>query len=239
MPMTPRERHPSDPSTGSVRGFTLVEAATAIGVAAILAGLIIPPVLKHLRAARYARARNDMLVIAGALASQMKDTGGRPVAPGGPAVGHADGTGDAWWFSAGVLPMTGGTPTVMEGHYDQHNSLVNLFTHAGPAGNPLFGLADASPHAEFQDKGPYLARDMAARPDPWGRAYLVLGYNRQGARSGGPIWIVCAGEGGDIADANLRVGGDGAPPGTPLEQHVPVWDFAAPGSGTNLALRVQ
>jgi len=91
--------HIDDTSYNPSRGFTLAEAALAIGVVAILAGIIVPLVLKALQDARYARARNDIQVIVAAIASQLKDTGGRPVADGGVQVGRADGSLDAPWFS--------------------------------------------------------------------------------------------------------------------------------------------
>lgn len=59
-------------------GFTLIEAAVAIAVIAILSGIIVPLVVKNIRDSQQARAKNDVQVIAAALASQLKDTGNRP-----------------------------------------------------------------------------------------------------------------------------------------------------------------
>jgi type II secretory pathway pseudopilin PulG len=216
-------------------GFTLVEAAVAIGVVAILAGIIIPLVLKTLRDARNARARNDIQVIVAAIASQLKDTGRRPVAEGGAAVGNADGGGDNLWFSGGVWPRKDGVPMDFAGHTDQYNSFVNLFSWPGRAGNQMFGLrADA----EAQYQGAYLAADVARQSDPWGRSYLILGYNLRGQNSRGPIWVISAGKSGNLAGANMNVGNDGAPVGVPAGQHVPVWDYTLAGAATNIAVRV-
>ena len=64
------------------QGFTLIEAAVAIAVVAILSGIIVPLVVKNLQDSQVARAKNDVQVIAGAVASQIKDTGGRPAHAG-------------------------------------------------------------------------------------------------------------------------------------------------------------
>ncbi|MDR3672441.1 MAG: prepilin-type N-terminal cleavage/methylation domain-containing protein [Holophaga sp.] len=217
-------------------GFTLVEAAVAIAVVAILAGIIIPLVLKSVHDARYARARNDIQVIVAAIANQMKDTGRRPTHDGGPAAGNASGVGDVLWFSGGEMPRAGGVPQVMAGHYDENNSFENLFALSGHAGNELFGLEAAPAQGEAQYRGPYLGTDMARKSDPWGHAYLILGYDGFGQRTDGPIWVVSAGEAGDLAPANTATGVPGG--AVPQDQQVPVWDYTAAGSETNIAVRV-
>jgi len=216
-------------------GFTLVEAAVAIGVVAILSGIIIPLVLKSLRDARNARARNDIQVFVAAIASQLKDTGRRPVAEGGPAVGNADGEGDLFWFSGGQWPREDGVLMDFAGAADQYNTFVNLFSWPGHAGNRLFGLGAG---AEAQYQGAYLAAAIAGQSDPWGRSYLIIGYNSLGQTSRGPIWVISAGESGNLARANMGVGGDGAPVGVLPGQHVPVWNYTLPDAATNIAVRV-
>jgi type II secretory pathway pseudopilin PulG len=238
------------------QGFTLVEAAVAIGVVAILSGIIIPLVLKNLRDARNARARNDLNVIAGAIASQLKDTGSnRPHAatPFGPT-----GLATAVWFSNGTEPdiIAGAPPpgpppapgvppalipyAPLPGN-PAEQSFQNLFTAGSgvpgtmPIGdaNLLFGFpAAAAAPTEFRYKGPYVTHQVANKTDPWGRAYLILGYNQAGqdAPNGGPIWVVCAGEGQTINGANVNAGGvNGAP--------VSTWIYAH-GSETNIAVQV-
>jgi prepilin-type N-terminal cleavage/methylation domain-containing protein len=216
------------------KGFTLVEAAVAIGVVAILSGIIIPLVLKSIRDARNAQARNDINVIAAAIASQLKDTGTRPRAAGGAALNNATGAGIARWSTPGTLPgvvtAAGGAGAALPP--TGTNTLENLFSHPGHSGNPLFGIV-ADPADEFQYKGPYLGTDSARKLDPWGRAYLVFGYNERGQTNGGAIWVVSAGEARTILDVNLP-----APPaagGGPVGPDA--WSYAA-GSTTNIAVRV-
>ena len=195
-------------------GFTLIEAAVAIAVVAILSGIIVPLVVKNLRDSQIARAKNDVQVIAAAIASQIKDTGRRPgfagpnilVPPGG---GAASGAGQAIWASgpsprtnvAGIAPGAG-------------NSFVNLFTAGAQvpldftAANTMFGTVANS---EFSYRGPYVGADVAVKTDPWGSPYYILGYNATSQGYNGPIWVVCAGPDKGVLAANRTAGVTGYP----------------------------
>jgi prepilin-type N-terminal cleavage/methylation domain-containing protein len=224
------------------KGFTLVEAAVAIGVVAILSGIIIPLVLKNLRDARIARARNDIHVIAAAIAHQLKDMGTRPVAamPAAALGGMpANGLGNAVWYSQGVVPVVvagpgGAAPVPLPAV--NGNTFANLFSFPTNAllASLLFGFpAPPAARDQFGYRGPYLATDQANQTDPWGRAYVILGYNQDGQTTGGPIWVVCAGETHAITQANLQlVAGAGG------LQYNRDWDYAGL-SNTNIAVRVQ
>jgi type II secretory pathway pseudopilin PulG len=366
-------------------GFTVVEAIVGIGVVAILAGLIIPVVVKALRDARNARARNDVHIIAAALAHQLRDTGRRPRGQG---PDNSNGAGGAIWHSEGVVlaaappppaapppaaaapppppppapppgpkqgppapeagkgatpstaggsgpppageqgggspakespakgggggrrgggaggaqPATppkhekfgfgsgawghGGPPTPEKGKSPNqggggakkhpkvnpahvtgtggrnqsgrsgeppaggqkpppkpdgpppaappdpapppppaaaapapaaapppapppaagaNNTFRNLFSWVRTAlTNSLFGFTDFQRPGDGTGYfGPYLTEDMADKKDPWGNAYLILGYNADGEACGGPIWVVCAGPAGTIDPVNL------------------------------------
>lgn len=222
------------------KGFTLVEAAVAIGVVAVLSGIIIPLVLKSMRDAKIARARNDIMVIAGAIAHQLKDTGTRPRAAGFAGGTPPTGAGDAIWVSAGNVPaVTPGPAGLVPG---VANTFTNLFATPASAslGQALFGFPDGAGRGEFGYKGPYLSSDAAAKSDPWGNAYVILGYNADGQDSGGPIWVVSAGEGRTIEQVNLtRIAGLQRPGSL---QHYPdtypiLWDYRGQ-SETNIAVRV-
>lgn len=208
------------------KGFTLVEAAVAIGVVAILSGIIIPLILKNVRDARVARARNDLQVIAGAIALQLKDTGTRPRAVAAAAAGQPTGAANAMWFSGGQIPQGPAGPLAALGN----QSLANLLSIPAndPRGNLLFGFPPRVAGDEFGYHGSYLARDAAMRIDPWGSAYVVLGYNETGRIVNGPIWVVCAGSSRTIIAANLPA------PGAAYPQN---WDYAGL-SGTNIAIRI-
>lgn len=188
------------------QGFTLIEAAVAIAVVAILSGIIVPLVVKNLQDSQVARAKNDVQVIAAAVASQIKDTGGRPSFDGGP--GGASGLAQATWQSGGSAP-TGFAASAVA------NTMTNLFTSVRTlqtAQDLFYGAAAAvTSAAEFSYKGPYLANDVALKSDPWGSAYVILGYNAGSQTLNGPIWIVSAGPDKAILAANVTVGATGYP----------------------------
>ena len=193
----------------SQQGFTLIEAAVAIAVVAILSGIIVPLVIKNLRDSQVARARNDVQVLAAAIASQLKDTGRRPTAAGGP--GGATGAAAAIWKSgaAGAAQMPIGAAAG-----GANNTFTNLFTYSaadatnGPLAQTMFygAAAGVTSANEFSYKGPYLANDVAMTTDPWGYKYLILGYGLTGQTGSLPIYIVCAGPDGAIDAANYAAG---------------------------------
>ena len=190
------------------RGFTLIEAAVAIAVVAILSGIIVPLVVKNLRDSQRARALNDVQVIAAAVASQLKDTGRRPQFAAGPA--GATGAAQAIWGSGGTA-IAGIAPAAA-------NTFLNLFctvpaVAGGDAAQVLFYNAPTpvSPSTEFSYRGPYLANDVAAKSDPWGNRYIILGYNAGSQGVNGPIWILSAGPDGTVLAANRTVAANAYP----------------------------
>lgn len=196
-------------SRSRAQGFTLIEAAVAIAVVAILSGIIVPLVVKNLRDSQRARALNDIQVIAGAIGSQIKDTGTRPVSAGGPN-GSNGATANATWYSGPAL--TGQPATGWAGVFVAANSFTNLFTAATPAAGGavqtlFYGAAAAAGHTantEFAYKGPYMGTPDAAKTDPWGHPYLILGYNVTQQTANGPIWVVSAGPNGAFAGGNAN-----------------------------------
>ncbi|MDP1833251.1 MAG: prepilin-type N-terminal cleavage/methylation domain-containing protein [Geothrix sp.] len=185
----------------SHRGFTLIEAAVAIAVVAILSGIIIPLVVKNLRDSQISRAKNDVQVIAATLASQIKDTGRRPQAAGW---NGSTGAGTVSWGSG---PATGVVPAGLPAP-PAANTFTNLFTADArvaaqlTAANALFGFAGVTPQQEFQYQGPYIGTDVAGKLDPWGNRYIVLGYSQTSGAINGPVWVVSAGPNGQINAAN-------------------------------------
>jgi len=187
----------------SQRGFTLIEAAVAIAVVAILSGIIIPLVVKNMRDSQIARAKNDVQVIAAAIAAQIKDTGRLPQAAGG----FNGSTGLAvqnWGSGLAADPLPAGVAVGTAA-----NTFTNLFT-ASPlvaaqltAANTLFGYGAALPQQEFQYRGPYLGTDVAAKLDPWGNRYVIIGYDQNSGTLNGPIWVVCGGPNKQVAAANV------------------------------------
>ena len=202
------------------QGFTLIEAAVAIAVVAILSGIIVPLVVKNLRDSQVARARNDVQVVAAAVASQLKDTGTRPYQG----------------IAGGVVAWGSGTAPNNQAPAGANVAAANTFVaiFATASNNALqnrFGYPNgATINSEFAYKGPYMANDVAQKTDPWGRSYLILGYNATGRTGNTPIYIVCAGPDGSIAAAANWNGGMGPGNG--------VWNLAAAGSQDDIVVRV-
>jgi prepilin-type N-terminal cleavage/methylation domain-containing protein len=212
------------------RGFTLIEAAVAIAVVAILSGIVVPLVIKNISDSQVARAKNDLQVIAAAIASQIKDTGGRPSKAAGP--GASDGSGQAIWGSGGTEP-TCATQALVTGTVPA-NTFVNLFTTTDISGTaPGSTLFSTTFGNEFSYRGPYLAADVAAKSDPWGSKYKIFGYNATGQSQGGPIWVVCAGPDKAILLANVTVS-----VAAPVGIYVPIWDTTTGASADDIAVRV-
>ena len=175
------------------KGFTLIEVAVAIGVVSILSAILVPLIFKSIQDARISRTKAELKVIAAAIISQMKDTGGRPSVANGP--GGATGAAGAVWYSSATVPGGGNAG---------NQTFTNLFGASGATANHLFGIPDNTPvTAEFAHKGPYLTHDGLTKVDPWGSSYIIYGYDKLGQDDDGPIWVVSAGpDKKEIADAN-------------------------------------
>lgn len=206
------------------QGFTLIEAAVAIAVVAILSGIIVPLVVKNLNDSQIARAKNDVQVIAAAVASQLKDTGSRPSAAATAGTGAANalwGSGSATAvLGAGITTEAGAASAVMPG---TTQTFYNLFCQTQAEGRKLFGFTAAG---EFDFKGPYIAPDAAAKTDPWGRPYVIIGYNANSQGATAALYVVSAGPDGKINATNGTV--------TP----VATWNVTLSGSEDDVVVRV-
>jgi len=152
-------------------GFTLVEVIVVAGIIAILAGILVPLILKEIDEARITRAYADVRSISTAVIIMKKDTGKWPNLDGGcnPAVTYLYSDGN----TPGGLGAAG---------YDQSTSVY--FDD--------YLTADASGCYGAKWKGPYLAHVSA---DPWGNAYVV---NANIFTANGPVWIISAGPNGSV-----------------------------------------
>lgn len=213
------------------QGFTLIEAAVAIAVVAILSGIVIPLVVKNLRDSQIARAKNDVQVFAATIASQIKDTGRTPRAAGG--FNGATGAGNALWGSGPT-----GTANIAGLAVAANNTFTNLFTADARvpaellAANTMFGFAAATAQQELQYRGPYLGNDVAAKLDPWGNRYVIIGYNANSGNINGPVWVICAGPNGTINAANATYNAATGYPST--------WNYGAANSASadDIVIRV-
>jgi general secretion pathway protein G len=152
-------------------GFTLVEVIVVAGIIAILAGILVPLILKEIDEARITRAYADVRSISTAMIILRKDTGKWPDLDG------ACSSTVTFLYGNGNLPGNLG-PT----GFDEGTSVfVDDYLAADAAG--CYGA---------RWKGPYLA---SVSPDPWGNAYVV---NADAFSVNGPVWIISAGPNGKI-----------------------------------------
>lgn len=166
------------------RGFTLVEVIVVAGIIAILAGILVPLILKEIDEARITRAYADSRSISTAIIIMKKDTGRWPNLDGSCAATAT------FIYGEGALPAD----LAAQG-YDQ--------TSAVPFDDYLTSDAGGCYGARW--KGPYLAHTSA---DPWGNAYIM---NPGSFDAGGVVWILSAGPNGSVEtpmSANTLLGDD-------------------------------
>lgn len=157
---------------GKQKGFTLVEVIVVAGIIAILAGILVPLILKEIDEARITRAYADARSLSTSLIILKKDTGKWPDFNG--ACNPAAAT---FIFGSGALPAG----LAAQG-YDQSASIA--FDD--------FLVSDANGCYGARWKGPYLAH---ASEDPWGNAYIM---NPGNFAAGGTVWLLSAGPDGTV-----------------------------------------
>lgn len=152
-------------------GFTLVEVIVVAGIIAILAGILVPLILKEIDEARSTRAYADVRSMSTSILVFRKDTGKWP---------NLDGSCNAtvsFVYGEGALPAG----LAAQG-YDQ-TTAVHLDDYLTSDANGCYGA---------RWKGPYLAHTAA---DPWGNAYFI---NASSFAAGGAVWILSAGPDGAV-----------------------------------------
>lgn len=154
-------------------GFTLIEVIVVAGIIAILAGILVPLILKEIDEARKTRAAADVRAISNAILILRKDTGQWPVSSTcTPASKFLTGAG-------AVPPLAAGWDITGRVSYDLRLSLDD---------------EDCWPN---RWKGPYIA---IVNEDPWGNAY-VTNADAMTAAGKPPIWILSAGPDGTVETA--------------------------------------
>ncbi|MBI4827094.1 MAG: type II secretion system protein GspG [Nitrospirae bacterium] len=158
------------------RGFTLIEVIVVAGIIAILAGVLIPMILKEIDETRITRASADLRSISSAILVFKKDTAQWPA---------MDGT-----CSPNLTLLIGGG---------------NAPGGIGANGWDNTSSAMIDYHIMVNDDGcynnwagPYLPSTSA---DPWGNQYVINAGNFGIADS--PVWIMSAGPNGTL-DANAN-----------------------------------
>jgi len=180
------------------RGFSAAEATIILSTISILAAAAAPSLGDHVNDARTSRARDEVRVVAMAMARLSDDMLSRGDTPGGVnTLTLALTPGDAPVVGAGVDPRFGAAAgSAGVGMLNDH-LVTNEVGYPRPGGDLPPGIRGW--------KGPYLDRPMGT--DPWGRRYAL----RFGRGSAATI-VVSAGSDGVISTIDgpngLLVGGD-------------------------------
>lgn len=164
-------------------GFTLVEVIVVAGIIAILAGILVPLILKEIDESRITRAYGDVRSISAAFIVFKKDTGKWP---------NLDSS-----CSPAVTLLTG------DGVVPDNYSAVG-FDDSLQIGYYAYFSGDDTGCYGSRWKGPYMTYVTS---DPWGNSYLVNAKDFSGAN---PVWILSAGPNGtfDTVTSHQGVGGD-------------------------------
>ncbi len=158
------------------RGFTLVETIVVLGVIFVLAGILVPTVLKYIGDAQRSRAESDVRQINAAINSLIKDTGRFP----GDFVASAS---IDFLVGPGTLAGTGWATSANNEPLEDH-----LLT------NTPGSTTDYPATGRFKWNGSYL-QAQGLEEDPWGNAYEVnvdtlVGGDIQ------PTWVISPGPDG-------------------------------------------
>ncbi|MDO8282440.1 MAG: type II secretion system protein GspG [Thermodesulfovibrionia bacterium] len=158
------------------QGFTLIEVIVVAGIIAILAGVLVPMILKEIDETRITRASADIRSISNAILIFKKDTAQWPV---------MDGT-----CSPNLTLLTGGG---------------NAPDGIGANGWDNTASAMIDSHLMYDDDGCYNNWNGSYLPvtsaDPWGKQYVINTGNF--GVSGSPVWIMSAGPNGTL-DSNAN-----------------------------------
>lgn len=152
------------------KGFTLIEVIVVAGIIAILAGVLIPMILKEIDETRITRASADIRSISSAILVFKKDTAQWPA---------MDGT-----CSPDLTFLAGnGIPSGLGANGWDKTSVDNIDNH----------LMVNSDGCYNNWNGPYLPSTSA---DPWGNQYAINAGNF--GVSGSSVWLISAGPNGTV-----------------------------------------
>jgi general secretion pathway protein G len=164
-------------------GFTLIEVIVVAGIIAILAGILVPMILKEIEESRITRATADVRSIYTSLVVFKKDTANWPM------------LSDDCTTLITLLEGNGNPP-------DNDITSIGYDTSISKSFNDYF---QSNNGCYLNWKGPYMA-DVTA--DPWGNKYYVNA--KQFRFPTEPVWLISAGPNGilDTPASSQTIAGD-------------------------------
>jgi len=174
------------------RGFTLIEIIVVLAMVSILASILIPVVVKQMKDAYIARAKNETLIISSAILTLHKDTGKWPFTnEPGPSGGIDRIVGDLEHIPQGETP---------NGHPGAYNwGSIGIYKQISDYlfyNNPDENTGEKNQNEGGQDypikgknawRGPYI--DYEILDDPWGNSYVVNARYFPGNPRGGSLAV--------------------------------------------------
>ncbi len=173
-------------------GFTLIEIVIAVAIVAIFAAALSPMVFRHLEDAKLTKAQNESEVIASAMLSYYKDTGGWPYTnadgPTGNAIARVT-SSTVLASGAGAGAATGSAKWGTEGTAKHMGDYLYFNNPDADSAADGTGADQASQDWPITGRGawrgPYV--DQYEFNDPWGKAYVV---NTHFAPGGGYVGVI-------------------------------------------------
>jgi len=157
-------------------GFTLIEVIVVIAVVAILAAILTPSITRNIEDSKISRTKNEVQVIAAAIAGLYKDVGGWPYTN---ADGPSGGVDRLLANSSSVPTGTGpnaGAGAANWGTYGISKALADYLYFNNPDGDTGSGNQNEAGQdypitGDYAWRGPYV--DKQFFDDAWGRSYVV------------------------------------------------------------------
>lgn len=181
------------------RGFTMIEILVVMGVIAVLAAVMTPSIVKHIKDSKVISATHDVEIIAGSLTAFYKDTGRWPT--------DNDGNKSMNDQEVGLLGTSGGVFPAEESNklgwskINTSDTFENQLVLNQPGGGSDNSYTTSGDNAW---DGPY---QTSFKCDPWGNQFIC---NVEPFHTGqsGPVWVISAGPDGTLqtytSDTSLR-----------------------------------
>ena len=161
---------------GNKKGFTLIEVIVVIAVVAILAAILTPTISRNIEDSKISRTKNEVQVLAAAIASLYKDVGSWPYTNAdGPSGGIDRLLGNSSSVPTGTGPSAG-AQAARWGTYGFTKSFEDFLYYNNPDGDTGSGNQnepgqDYPTSGDYAWRGPYV--DKGLFDDAWGRSYVV------------------------------------------------------------------